>query len=367
LAQKIDYENLTKCPYCGSSLTGTDAEKAKHAFEEAINAENQIKIKKQEEVYEGKLEDQKQLSDVRAREQRENYVNLIEGMKKDKDEINKLKENELQKKILVLKEEKNAIGDDAFAQGKDQMTESMNQMKDQLQAKNLDFQRAEKTIEDLQRQMAQRSSETQGTIGEHDLYNILKNTFEDDHFELQKRGNEEGDILQTIKTSTGFLKIPIIYDNKQAQTISVKDTEKAKRYMKKFNTEHVIIVSRNLPKKEIPDGTLGKKDGVICIHPNTVAIYAEQIRNGLIKISQVAKSQEDEKTKQVKLYRYVASEKFILLIKSFKKVHDKMTNSLASEMKNHQTTWNKRKGLHDELLEAQIELSSSIESITQGE
>jgi len=60
LTTTLDYEVQGKCPYCGTILTGNNYEKAKHAFEEKIRAEQDEKFKKQEEYFRQKQEEKNQ-------------------------------------------------------------------------------------------------------------------------------------------------------------------------------------------------------------------------------------------------------------------------------------------------------------------
>ena len=113
---------------------------------------------------------------------------------------------------------------------------------------------------------------------------------EEDYFERSKRGTAMGDIIHYIKTPNGILETKIVYDNKSASTVTNQDIEKGQRYKKIHNTNYVIIVSSNLPKREVKNGLYGQKDGIVLVHPDIVVEVVKQIRQGIIKISNYAKS-----------------------------------------------------------------------------
>jgi hypothetical protein len=81
----------------------------------------------------------------------------------------------------------------------------------------------------MKKQLVQSQSELKGEAGEIDLYFNLTQAFQQDFFTRQKRGTSMGDIVQRIRTAAGTIETPIVYDNKQADAVTNKDIEKAKK------------------------------------------------------------------------------------------------------------------------------------------
>jgi hypothetical protein len=76
-----------------------------------------------------------------------------------------------------------------------------------------------------------------------------------DIFTTQTRGTSGADIVHQIRTTSGeLLETKIGYDNKEAATVTKRDIEKAKIDKKTLQTDYFIIVSKNLPKKEVKNG-----------------------------------------------------------------------------------------------------------------
>lgn len=158
---------------------------------------------------------------------------------------------------------------------------------------------------------------------------------------------------------------PIVYDNKAANTVTKADIIKARKYQKMHGTNYVLIVSSNLPKTSVPNELLGEKEGIILVHPSIVVEVSKRIRDGIIEISKLSLGKEDRQEKQDKLYQYIMSQEFSLVLKSLSDLNEKLYNLQSKEEKDHQTLWKNRKSLQEELLKTYNELSSGIESIIQ--
>ena len=129
-------------------------------------------------------------------------------------------------------------------------------MRLELQERDLEIKRVNRDLEDLR--ITKKQSELQGEAGELDLYATLTHEFPVDSFRRQKRGTSSADLIQQIRTSAGLLDMPIVYDNKAAIAVTIKDVAKAAKYRKVHGTAYVIIVSANLPKNSVPNGLYGR-------------------------------------------------------------------------------------------------------------
>ena len=197
------------------------------------------------------------------------------------------------------------------------------------------------------------------------MFATLTDSFPNDHFRRQKRGTSTGDIIQQIRTKGKSLDIPIVYDNKNANTVTKKDIEKARKYQKIHGTNYVIIVSANLPKTSIPNGLYGTRDGILLVHPSIVTEVARQIRAGIIEVSKLSMSKDDQKSKQAKLYQYVMSAEFSMVLEEVSGIDEKLYSLQTKEEKDHNTLWKTRRDLFEQLVKTHSEFSSGIESIIQ--
>ena len=92
----------------------------------------------------------------------------------------------------------------------------------------------------MKKETPRTQSELKVEAGEINLWSQLENTFKDDVFERQKRGTSTGDIVQRIRITNGLLDTPIVYDNKESQSITRADIEKAKGYKKIDKTKTIL-------------------------------------------------------------------------------------------------------------------------------
>ena len=254
---------------------------------------------------------------------------------------------------------------------KDEAQVDFDQQRDRLEnnirERDVQLKRVKNEIEELKNQLSNSQSELQGEAGELNLYETLTSAFPDDYFRRQKRGTESADIIQTIRTTNESLDTQIVYDNKESKAITKADLSKAKKYKKIHGTNYAIIVSVNLPKKDIPNGFFGRKDGILLVHPSVIVEMTRQIRTGIIEISKLSTSKENKKEKESKLYDYIINQEFSMLLQSIYDIHQKMWDVQYKEEKYHHTLWKQRKDLRDQLIMAYTEISSGIESITQRE
>ena len=239
-------------------------------------------------------------------------------------------------------------------------------LREDLTAKDVQLRRFEGEVGQLKEQLRQSQSELRGEAGELDLYAALTAAFPDDHFKRQRRGTRGGDIVQRIRSRSGFLDTPIVYDNKSAATVTKADIEKAQGYRLQHGTEYVLVVSASLPKRSVPNGLVGEKDGVLLVHPSIVAEVARQIRSGIVEVSRYSLGAADREGKQARLYDYVIGAEFASAVGSIADVQEKVAALQSKEERDHQTLWKTRRALHERLERLYADMSSGIESITHG-
>jgi len=368
--------------YCGKPLTDHEFANAQTSLQEEVRVKSDEKVREREEFHQSQLEEekrhhQKALEESQTRneeldkQRRDDFTNATEQTRRDNEIILKQKEEDnlknkqiLEKQVSDLQSAQAQAKQLGFDEAKVVLEKQIHEKDVLLKGNDIRMERLQRDLEDANRKIIQSQSELQGEVGERDLKAILEEAFEDDRFSRQTRGKSEGDLVQKINTPKGFLSTGIVYDNKEAKTITAADITKAKKYMKEHDTKNVLIVSRNLPR-EITNRILGKKDGVLCVHTSAVVIVADQIRNGLIDISKVSKSQKDQKSKQSKLYTFIMSNKFAIILSSLLSIHEKMSKLQNDEEKKHQSVWKTRRTLNEQLVKTYNDLWSSIESITQ--
>jgi len=267
------------------------------------------------------------------------------------------------KQIQIMQKEQSSYKKAALEEARVAFVHKERTLEQTLQEKDIQLRRFSDEIESLKKQLVASQSELRGEVGELDLYAALTEAFPSDLFRRQTRGVSSGDLVQQIRTTNSTLDIPIVYDNKAANQVTKKDIEKAQKYQKIHGTNYVLIVSANLPKNAAPNGLYGSKDGIILVHPSLVVEVARQIRSAIMEIARLSKSKQDRSGKEAKLYEFVISQEFSLLLEKIARTNEKLFILQSKEEKDHQVLWNTRKDLVDSLVKSYNDVSSGIESI----
>jgi hypothetical protein len=237
-------------------------------------------------------------------------------------------------------------------------------LKGDINVRDLQIERLKQQLEEMKKQLTQSQAELKGEVGEIELFSILTQAFGEDEFRRETRGTAEGDIVQIIRTSTGKIDMPIVYDNKKAATVTMNDIRKAVRYKETHGTNYVLIVSTSLPKY-IENGLFGEREGVLLVHRSVVVELARQIRKASIEISRLTKSTKDREVKEARLYTYISGQDFTRSLEGLYNINTKLTDVQNKEEKDHETLWKSRKSLQEELRKSYLEIASGVDSILQ--
>jgi hypothetical protein len=387
----------SKCPLCRKKLASGEydaalselqnkVEESYKAQQESFVEQHNSKLEQLHAQHDELLASQKQSHEAEITrletDVSETYKKQLDFMEKNYDSMTKQSQKQFEdlkkqlesghKKDLIEKEKQIKSFEKEQAKFKKSVTESVKAdyeiksrtLQDEIRERDIQVMRFKDEVDGLKKQLTQSQSELKGEAGEMDLFVTLTDAFPQDHFRRQKRGTSSGDLIQRIRTGSGILDTTIVYDNKNANTVTKADITKAKKYQKMHGTNYVLIVGNNLPKNSVPNGLLGEKDGIILVHPSIIVEVSKRIRDGIIEISKLSLGKEDRQEKQDKLYSYIMSQEFSQILKSLSDLNEKLFYLQSKEEKDHQTLWKNRKGLQEELLKAYNELSSGIESIT---
>jgi hypothetical protein len=387
--EHIDYEELT-CPYCGKQVS---REEYKHAMEEfKLKAAQEYidESEKQRKYYEERIEEQKKIVQEKTseltkshkeelkvvkQELQMSYHEQLGQTKKTYDEINAQRQKEFRELIekessryeeeLYEKDRQYQEIKDNLEQYKVQaVNEARSLVENEMLEKNTQIHRLGERVDSLSKELSKTQSELSGEVGELNLLKKLEKAFPEDTFRRQTRGNSSGDIIHYIKSDTGALLDPIVYDNKESASVTKHDIEKAKRYRETHGTDYVIIVSKNLPK-DISEAFGGEKEGILIVHPGTVVLVAKEIRKGLIGIAKESSSKKYQLTKQAKLYDYIRGKDFARNLVSISQNENRLSDLQDKEIRSHKTLWKNREEIFGNLTEAYTNISSMVDAIIQ--
>ena len=278
---------------------------------------------------------------------------LKEAQRKELDYLQKeqalqIKEEELQLKEQLQKEEieKTSIREQEF------------QLREKELLKQLDDQK--KLAEEMKRKADQGSMQLQGEVQELLLEEILKSTFPYDTVSEVGKGVRGADCIQTVRNNFGVEAGKIIYESKRTKDFSNEWIEKLKSDMRILGADVAIIVTQTFPKDM---DRFGEKDGVYICTFSEVRSVALLLRNGLLKIYDAKKSQDNKGDKMVMLYDYLTSNEFGEQWNAIREGFMNMKLSIQRERDTMEKLWKAREKQLEKVLLNAAHIKGSVEGI----
>ena len=384
-----------KCPTCGHLIAEEEYIHACSEVDKVIQSRVEEKRDEIRGAYEEKFYRQDEKHKTELQEQEEKHKEEFTAKVKQQVQLQldkkiQEKEEECQLKLSQKEDEKNAIILQAANDIENKITEALekqeeknrkekiqNELKwDRIQRDNdrlqRDNDRLQRDNEQMQKTLDNISPQFNGEVGERWLFYELHKAFPQDDLIQQTNGVEMPDLVQTIVQENGDrICTPILWDMKTGETVPPKDIEKVKRYKEKYNTEYCIVVTENgitsKDSKIYRTGLIGKREGVLFVHPKIVVGVAQLTRNFLIEKAKLIKNNNGKVSKQTKLYEYITSSA------RFRKMEEKMAKKLKlDELQKLEEfylidLWKKTKKLRQDWYDLDICDQDNINAITQEE
>lgn len=176
-----------------------------------------------------------------------------------------------------------------------------------MKEKETQMESLKKTIEELKRKSEQGSMQLQGEAQELLLEEMLQEHFPFDLIEEVGKGVEGADCMQIVRNSSGRECGKIIYESKRTKTWSNTWIDKLKSDRRNRGADVAILVTQTFPRDM---DRFGEKEGVwICNFTEALGVAA-LVRNGIIKVFDAQKSQENRGDKMQLLYDYLTGNEF---------------------------------------------------------
>jgi hypothetical protein len=211
-------------------------------------------------------------------------------------------------------------------------------------------------VEKLQKTLENVPPELRGTASEIFLLDELHETFPTDDLVPKKVGVEMAHVVQTILMENGEkITPPIVWDRKTGDKVSKVDIDKAKRYKTIHHTDFcVIVTTRGITKNDSNNSLIGKREGILLVHPSIVVEIARLLRSFIIKMAKQKRSNNAKTSKQVKLYDHLTSEVYAITIETRKDKKLKLDELQRLEEEYHKKTWKARKKLGEDWFKVQM-------------
>lgn len=250
------------------------------------------------------------------------------------------KEEELEltvQKKLSAEREKMADDIRKLESQKSEQKETEYQLKLRELEKQLEDQK--KLASEMKRKAEQGSMQLQGESQELALEEMLALSFPYDRIEEVGKGVRGADCIQVVRNNLGADCGKIIWESKRAENFSGDWIEKLKADMRALGADLAILVTRKFPKDM---ERFGEKDGVwICSFAEAKAL-ASVLRDGIIRVFNASKSQENKGDKAEMLYNYLTSSEFREQFKSILETFMNMKKSIVNERAAMERMWKAR-------------------------
>jgi hypothetical protein len=308
--------------------------------------ENQLKILQQ-----ANLDNEEKLKSARQKE--------LEFLKKVQELKNKEEEMEiaLQKKLSI---ESATLSEQIRKQEieKNIIKETENNLKFKELEKQLEDQK--KLVDEMKRKAEQGSMQRQGEVQEIALEEILRNNFPFDIITEIGKGTRGADCIQMVRNNFGQECGKIIYESKRTENFGGDWIEKFKKDMRSTGADIAVLVTKTMPKDL---DCFGLKDGIWVCTFSEVKALANVLRDGIIRIYNSAKSQENKGDKMHLLYDYLTSNEFNEQWKAIREGFFAMKIGIQKERDAMERLWKAREKQLEKVLLNSAHVKGSIEGI----
>ena len=346
----------------------TDQEEA---FQKKINEEKKMMQQSLEESirktvlsdFENRLSILQQSNDEQTEKLKSARQKELEFLQKEQALKNKEEELEisLQRK---LQEERTKIGEEI--RSIEQLKNQTKEMDFQLRLKELEKQLEDqkKLAEEMKRRADQGSSQLQGEVQELALEKLLQAAFPFDLVEPIGKGIRGADCTLTIRNPSGQECGKIIYESKRTKNFETDWVDKLKNDMRQQGAQVAILVTRVMPKDM---SCFGEKNGVWICNFTEVKALTEVLRDGVIRIFQASRNQQNKGDKMQLLYDYLTSSEFSEQWKAIREGFSSMKMSIQRERDTMEKLWKTREKQLEKVLLNAAHIKGSMEGISGQE
>jgi hypothetical protein len=340
----------------------------------------------QQQAFEQKLADEKKALQLSLEENLrktiaadfENKLQLLENNNKDAEEKLKLsrqKELEFLKREQELKNKEEEMELQLQRKLQEQRNELAEQIRKQEAEKSMvkdtehqlqimEFKKKiedqNKLVEEMKRKAEQGSMQLQGEVQELILEDLLRSSFPFGVITEVGKGVRGADCVQIVRNQFGQECGKIIYESKRTKDFGGDWIEKLKKDMRNIGVDVAVIVTQCYPKGM---DCFGEKDGVwICSFEEAKAV-AFVLRDGIMRLYNATKSQENKGDKMHLLYDYLTGSEFAAQWKAIREGFMDMRMSILKERETMERLWKAREKQLDKVLLNATHIRGSVDGI----
>ncbi len=341
----------------------------------------------QQENFEKKLADEKKFLQQSLEESLrksisgdfENQLRLLTQANKDNEERlrasrekelefmqreQELKTKELELELSLqrkLQDERTKISDEIRKIEEQKMASRETEYNLRLKEMEKQLEDQKKLAEEMKRRADQGSMQLQGEVQELALEELLRLHYPMDEIREVSKGKRGADCVQIVRNPLGQECGKIIYESKRAEHFGGDWVEKLKADMRSQGAHFAILVTKTMPRDM---DSFGEREGVwICTFAEVRAL-SYVLRDGIVRIFQASKSQENKGDKVQLLYDYLTSNEFAEQWKAIREGFLSMKNSIQRERDAMEKLWKSREKQLEKVLLNAVHIKGSVEGIS---
>lgn len=232
------------------------------------------------------------------------------------------------------------------------------QMKIREYEKQLDDQK--KLVDEMRRKAEQGSQQLAGEVQELALESMLRQQFPFDLIEEVGKGVRGADCIQTVQNQFGNPCGKIIFESKRTKEFQPLWVHKLKDDMRSQGADLAVLVTSVLPKDM---QQFGEKDGVWICSFEDVRPLVHILRDSILRVAALTRSQENRGEKMHMLYSYLTSNEFAEQWKAIREGFMSMKMSIEKERDTMERLWKAREKQLERVLLNATHIKGSIEGI----
>ena len=373
-----------KCPKCGNEFEPNES--IRDQIKKELNQKAIEWQKRKDEEFQLKMDEEKKRMQQQLEENirrsvsldHENQLRLLAQTNKDNEEKLKeareqqlelfKKEQELKnreaelelsvQKKLQLERERLSIEIRKLEEQRIATIETEYRLRMKEMEEKLESQR--RLAEEMRRKAEQGSMQLQGEVQELALQEMLQSTFPFDLILEVGKGVRGADCIQVVRSNFGQECGKIIYESKRTNAFANEWIEKLKTDMRSQAAEIAVLVTRTMPRDM---ECFGIRDGVWICDFSEVKALASVLREGVIRVFNTTKSNENKGDKMHLLYGYLTSSEFAEQWKAIREGFLAMKLSIQRERDAMERLWKTREKQLEKVLLNAAHIRGSIEGI----
>ncbi len=279
----------------------------------------------------------------------------------DKEQALKNKEAELELQAKrTLQQERNKLTEEIRKIEQQKMESKENEMLMRQRELEKQLEDQKKLAEEMKRKHEQGSMQLQGEVQELKLQDMLKAAFPFDVVCEVAKGSRGADCLLTIRNNYGQECGKIIFESKRTQAFASDWIEKLKADKISTGADLAVLVTQAMPRDL---ERFGDRDGIwVCSYLEAKALVSV-LRDGVIRIFNATRKQENKGDKMHFLYDYLTSHEFAGQWKAVREGFLSMRDSIQRERDMMEKLWKSREKQLEKVLMNTAYIKGSIEGI----